>query len=85
MVTAFPLNPREPVMGLLSWIRSRSLPLYRSHTPSGAGKPRSLMAEPGRDSQRMTAIKKAAAEDVAKMEAEDDKYFGHTPGNSDTD
>lgn len=73
-------------MGILSWIRSRALPLYRSHTPSGAGRPRSLMAEPGRVSPRMAEIKHAAAEDVARIEEEGEKYFGHhAPGDSDTD
>lgn len=75
-------------MDILSWIKSRTLPLYRSHTPSGTGRPRSLMAEPGRVSGHMDEIRKAAAEDVAQLEEEDEKYFGHghgTPGNSDTD
>lgn len=75
-------------MGVFSWIRSWALPLYRSHTPSGGGGPHSLMAEPGRVSGRMAKIRKAAADDVARMEEEDEKYFGHghqTRGNSDTD
>ncbi|MCL2581069.1 MAG: hypothetical protein FWE35_01275 [Streptosporangiales bacterium] len=61
--------------------------MYRSHTPSGAGRPRSLMAEPGRVSGRMAEIRKAAATDVARLEEEDEEYFSHgrrTPGNSDT-
>lgn len=75
-------------MGVFSWIRDRALPLYRSHTPSGAGRPRSLVADPGRVSGRMEKIREAAAEDVARMREEDEEYFGHghgTPGNSDTD
>lgn len=70
-------------MGVFSWIRDRAIPLYRSHTPSVTGRPRSLRAEPGRESRRMDAIKKAAAEDVARMEAEDEKYFGHENGTRD--
>lgn len=70
-------------MGIISWLRARSLPLYRSHTPSGLGRPRSLLARPGRDSAYGEAIKKAAAADVARIE-EDDKYFDpHSPGNQD--
>lgn len=69
-------------MGIISWLRARSLPLYRSHTPSGPlGRPRSLLARPGRDSAYGEAVKKAAAEDVARIE-EDDKYFDpDSPGN----
>lgn len=59
-------------MGVFSWIRSRALPLYRSHTPSGPGRPRSLMAGPGRVSRRMEEIRRAAAEDVARLEKEDE-------------
>jgi hypothetical protein len=71
-------------MGFFSWLRSRSLPLYRSHVPStGIGRPRSLLAKPGRDSRRIAEIKRAAAADVARVE-EDDKYFDRdAPGNED--
>lgn len=73
-------------MGIFSWIRSRVRPLYRSHTPCGAGRPRSLMAGPGRVSPRMAEIKHAAAKDVARMGEEAGKFFGrNAPGNSDTD
>jgi hypothetical protein len=72
-------------MGVFSWLKSRVLPLYRSHTPSGLGHPHSLVAEPGRDSRRGAAIKEAAAADVARLE-EDDKYFGHgAPGSREDD
>lgn len=71
-------------MGFFSWLRSRSLPLYLSHVPStGIGRPRSLLAKPGRDSERSAAIKRAAAADVARLE-QDDKYFrSDSPGNED--
>ena len=73
-------------MGVFSWLKSRALPLYRSHTPSGLGDPHSLVADPGRDSARGAAIKEAAAADVARLE-EDDKYFGQedAPGNQEDD
>lgn len=62
-------------MGVFSWIRDRMPPWYRSHVPSGLGRPRSLLARPGRDSRRSAAIKQAAAADVERLE-QDDKYFG---------
>lgn len=71
-------------MGVFTWIRDRALPLYRSHTPSGVGGPRSLTAGPGRVSRRMAKIRQAAAEDVARMEAEDEKYFGSENGTRDS-
>lgn len=71
-------------MGFFSWLRSRYIPLYRSHTPStGIGRPRSLLAKPGRESRRIAEIKRAAAADVARLE-EDDKYFSSdAPANED--
>ena len=73
-------------MGIISWIRSRRLPLYRSHTPSGAGDPRSLVARAGRDSPRNAEIKRAAAADVDRLEEEDEKYFSRdAPGKSEDD
>jgi hypothetical protein len=73
-------------MGFFSWFRSRKLPWYRSHVPAGGpGRPRSLLAQPGRDSPRNAAIKRAAAADVARIE-EDDKYFGpESPGSQEDD
>jgi hypothetical protein len=62
-------------MGISSWFRSR-FTWYRSRVPAGRpGSPRSLLAQPGHDSSRSEAIKKAAAADVARIE-QDDKYFG---------
>jgi hypothetical protein len=62
-------------MGISSWFRSR-FTWYRSRVPDGRpGSPRSLLAQPGHDSSRSEAIKKAAAADVARIE-QDDKYFG---------
>ncbi|HEX6523751.1 MAG TPA: hypothetical protein VF070_27685 [Streptosporangiaceae bacterium] len=62
-------------MGIFSWFRSR-FTWYRSNVPAGQpGPPRSLLAQPGHDSPRSAAIKKAAAADVARIE-QDDKYFG---------
>jgi hypothetical protein len=62
-------------MGIFSWFRSR-FTSYRSRVPAGRpGPPRSLLAQPGHDSPRSEAIKKAAAADVARIE-QDDKYFG---------
>jgi hypothetical protein len=63
-------------MGIFSWLGSRRVPWYRSHVPAGSpGRPRSLVAQPGRTSRRIEQIKRAAAADVARIQ-EDDKYFG---------
>jgi hypothetical protein len=62
-------------MGIFSRFRSR-FTWYRAHVPAGRpGAPRSLLAQPGHDSPRSEAIKRAAAADVARVE-QDDKYFG---------
>jgi hypothetical protein len=73
-------------MGIFSWFRSRGFSWSRSHAPTGGqGPPRSLVAQPGHDSRRSEAIKKAAAADVARVE-EDDKYFGpQSPGDQEDD
>jgi hypothetical protein len=73
-------------MGIFSWFGSRRLQWYRSHVPAGtSGRPRSLVARPGRDSQRIEQIKRAAAAAVARVE-EDDKYFdSRSPGNQEDD
>lgn len=72
-------------MGFISWIRSRALPLYRSHTPSGIGRPSSLLAGPGRDSAYGAAVKKAAAEDVERLESEGKYVDPKSPGNTEDD
>jgi hypothetical protein len=72
-------------MGVFSWIRSRALPLYRSHTPSGISKPHSLLAGPGRDSTYGAAVKKAAAEDVQRLEEEGRYFDPKSPGNTEDD
>lgn len=73
-------------MGIFSWFRSHRYLWSRSHVPAGRpGPPRSLVAEPGRDSPRSEEIKRAAAADVARVE-EDRKYFSpESPGNQEDD
>jgi hypothetical protein len=77
-------DPGSQCMGVFSWIRDRMLPWYRSNVPAGFSRPRSLLAEPGRDSPRGAEIKRAAAADVKRLE-EDDKYLGSKPPQSQDD
>jgi hypothetical protein len=59
---------REAVMGILSWLGFRK--------PGGVH-----LVHSGPDKPRIEEIKRAAAEDVARVE-EDDKYFDpDSPGN----
>lgn len=55
-------------MGISSWFRLRS-------SAEGPGWIRRWVMPRGRRDPRLEEIKRAAAEDVARMEAEDRKYF----------
>lgn len=71
-------------MGLLSWLTSGGSdfrPRWLRRWVLPAGRPGEQPDDPELDN-----IKKAAAADVAAMEAEDRKYFRrHGPGNSEND
>ncbi len=68
----------EPVMGIFSWI-------VRGGN-EGNGWLRRWVMPPGRPDPKTDEIKRAAAEDVAAMEAEDRKYFRqHGPGDIEDD
>jgi hypothetical protein len=58
----------ESIMGISSWFRLRS----SSQEP---GWLRRLVMPSGRPDPKLEEIKRAAAEDVARMEEEDRKYF----------
>jgi hypothetical protein len=55
-------------MGILSWFRTREL----GDEPSWLGR---LVMPRGRPDPKLDELKRAAAADVAEMEAEDRKYF----------
>jgi hypothetical protein len=74
------VSTKEPTMGVFSWFRERGssggpslfqrLVMPRGHPPS----------------PKLEEIQRAAAEDVAAMEAEDLKYFRQdSPGNIEDD
>jgi hypothetical protein len=58
----------ELTMGIFSWFRD-------SEVSDGPGWFRRLVMPRGRPDPKVDEIKRAAAEDVAEMEAEDRKYF----------
>jgi hypothetical protein len=68
----------ELVMGLLSW-------LMDSGSDSGPRWLRRWVIPAGRPDPKLDEIKRAAAEDVAAMEAEDRKYFRQDGPGKDED
>jgi hypothetical protein len=69
----------EPVMGIRSWFRER-------FTADGSPRLWRLVSPPGRPNRRLDEIKKAAAADVAAMEAEDREWFRRDgPGEREDD
>lgn len=75
-----PVMTEEPVMGFLSW--------FTEHT-SGEKSTwlrRWVFPRPGEPDPDIEDIQRAAAEDVAAMEAEDRRYFRHDgPGDREDD
>jgi hypothetical protein len=71
---------RGVTMGVLSWFRNREL----ADEPSWYQ--RLVMPRGHRPDPKLDELKRAAAADVAEMEAEDRKYFRRDgPGNSEDD
>jgi hypothetical protein len=62
------VSTEERTMGILSWFRTREL----GNEPSWF---RRLVMPRGRPDPKLDELKRAAAADVAEMEAEDRKYF----------